>query len=112
MGGQMDPSQAFAQRDAFVQSINAARSPFAEAVGSGYRGPPPQRDLGQLWSQAGDMVKGGWQNPLGYDAMIGRLASQAPGAQVGIAYGDITPDAIGRPLTPERQRLAQRGYIF
>jgi hypothetical protein len=63
-GEQMDPSQAFAQRAAFVQSINDARAPFAEAVGNGYSGPPPQRDFGQMWSQAGDMVAGGWQNPL------------------------------------------------
>ena len=63
-GEQMDPSQAFDQRAAFVQSINDARAPFAEAVGNGYSGPPPQRDFGQMWSQAGDMVAGGWQNPL------------------------------------------------
>jgi hypothetical protein len=78
MGGQMDPSQAFAQRDAFVQSINAARAPLAEAVGNGYRGPPPQRDLGQMWSQAGDMVAGGWQNPHGLDAKMGRHPPQSP----------------------------------
>ena len=80
-GGQMDPSQAFDQRAAFVQSINDARTPFAEAAGNGYRGPPPQRDFGQMWSQAGDMVAGGWQNPLGLDAMMGRLAPQSPAAR-------------------------------
>jgi hypothetical protein len=77
----MDPSQAFDQRAAFVQSINDARTPFAEAAGNGYRGPPPQRDFGQMWSQAGDMVAGGWQNPLGLDAMMGRLAPQSPAAR-------------------------------
>lgn len=115
MGKPMDPSQAFAQRDAFVQSINAARAPLAEAVGRGYRGPPPQRDLGQLWSQAGQMVQDGYQNPFAPSRAMGAVASQAPatryapvrdagprqaGQQVSGGFGvgeRRAPDAPNRP---------------
>jgi len=63
-GQPMDPSQLFAQRDAFVQSINDARAPVAMQAGMGMGGPPPQRDFGRLWDQAGKMSQGGYQNPF------------------------------------------------
>jgi hypothetical protein len=62
-GRQTDPSQGFAQRDAFVQNINQSRSQHAAGWGQGnYRAPP--KNFGAMWGQAGDMAKGGWQNPL------------------------------------------------
>lgn len=60
MGQQMDPSQYYGQRDAFIQNINQARQPFA-------MNPTPQGqqlNFGGMWNQAGDMVANGWQNPL------------------------------------------------
>jgi hypothetical protein len=62
-GRQIDPTQGFAQRGAFVQNINQSRAQHASQWGQGMRRPPP-RGFGGMWGQAGDMAKSGWQNPL------------------------------------------------
>ena len=62
-GKQVDLSQAYGQRDAFVQSINNFKAPYAAQFPM-TGAPPPKMPVNQLWGQAGDMVQGGWQNPL------------------------------------------------
>lgn len=60
MGQPVDPGQFYGQRDAFINNINQARQSFAQ-------NPTPQGqqlDFPGLWSQAGNMVQQGWQNPL------------------------------------------------
>lgn len=68
-GQQSDPSQFYAQRDAFIQRLNDERG--RQAAQAGVYGPgetprfyQPSRDFGALWGQAGDMVSNGWTNPL------------------------------------------------
>lgn len=60
MGQPVDPGQFYGQRDAFIQNINQAKQPFAMNPAAGR----PKMDFGGMWNQAGDMVQGGWQNPL------------------------------------------------
>lgn len=60
MGQPVDPAQFYGQRDAFIQNINQAKQPFAMNPAAGR----PLMDFGNMWNQAGDMVQGGWQNPL------------------------------------------------
>lgn len=55
------PGQYIAQRDAFIQRINEARRPLSSQNSQQMR---PNRDYRAMWSQAGDMVAGGWKNPL------------------------------------------------
>lgn len=76
-GRQADPTQLFAQRDAFVQSINNARAPFAMAVGQGTATAPQQLDFQQLWGQAGDMAQGGFSNPFAQQQYSQPRPSQA-----------------------------------
>jgi hypothetical protein len=68
-GQQSDPSQFYAQRDAFIQRLNDERG--RQAAQAGVYGPgetprfyQPSRDFGALWGQAGDMASNGWTNPL------------------------------------------------
>lgn len=68
-GSQFSPQQFYPQRDAFIQRLNEERG--RQAAQSGVYGPgqapqfyQPSRDFGALWGQAGDMVRGGWTNPL------------------------------------------------
>lgn len=105
-GKQAEPSQLFAQRDAFVQSINDARAPLALRAGMGIGGPPPQRDFGRMWGRAGDMVSQGWQNPLtgllgGGNAMLGPTPPAStmmpPGARAaGPSQRAVAPVGFGR----------------
>jgi len=59
MGGQSDQPN-FAQRDAFIQNINNQMTPYMTGQASG----PPQFNFNQAWSNAGQMVNDGWQNPF------------------------------------------------
>lgn len=59
-GQQYDPGQFIQQRDAFISTINQARQPFAMDPSQGQQ----PMDFGGMWSQSGDMVANGWQNPL------------------------------------------------
>jgi hypothetical protein len=68
-GSVMSPQQNMAQRDAFIQRLNDARTPVAAAAGVYNQGmaptpPPLNRDFASMWSQAGNMVANGWTNPL------------------------------------------------
>ena len=54
IGGGYSDEPNFGQRDAFISQINSK-------IG---RGGPANMDFGKMWSNAGDMVKSGWQNPL------------------------------------------------
>jgi hypothetical protein len=68
-GRSYDPKQFFAQRDAFIQRLNEERGRQSAQSGVYGRGEAPQfyqpsRDFGAMWGQAGDMVRGGWANPL------------------------------------------------
>jgi hypothetical protein len=59
MGGQYDQPN-FAQRDAFIQQINNQMTPYMTGQATGV----PQFNFNQAWSQAGQMVNDGWQNPF------------------------------------------------
>lgn len=59
-----DQSQALAQREAFVNNIVNSRSGQALAWGAG-NAQAPSRNFGEMFDRAGDMVQGGWRNPLG-----------------------------------------------
>jgi hypothetical protein len=59
MGGQYEQPN-FAQRDAFIQNINNQMAPYMTGQASG----PPQFNFNQAWSNAGQMVNDGWQNPF------------------------------------------------
>lgn len=59
MGGQYEQPN-FAQRDAFIQNINNQMTPYMTGQASG----APQFNFSQAWSQAGQMVNDGWQNPF------------------------------------------------
>lgn len=54
IGGGYSDEPNFGQRDAFISQINSRMG----------RGGPANMDFGKMWSNAGDMVKSGWQNPL------------------------------------------------
>jgi len=70
--GQMEPNQFYRQRDAFIQSANdqAGRSMATGGVYGGQGAPPAswgqpmQFNPNQMWSQAGQMVQDGYQNPF------------------------------------------------
>lgn len=87
------PSQAFAQRDALIDRINAAKAPMFAGAGTylGEGAPPPTwgqkppLDFNTLMRQANDMVAGGWQNPF---------AQQPAGLTMAPPMGDITPEAM------------------
>lgn len=70
-GQRMDPGQFYAQRDALIQLLNddnaryQRQSGAGAGPGSGFKKP----DFAALWSQAGNMVKQGWQNP--FSGLIG-----------------------------------------
>lgn len=86
MGQQMEPGQFYGQRDAFISNINEARQPFAMNPSAGR----PQMDFGSMWSQAGDMVQDGWQNPLA------GLMGQQPQGRVRAGYqGQLPPPPPG-----------------
>jgi len=59
VGGQYE-QPSFAQRDAFIQNINNQMAPYMAGQASG----PPQFNFNQAWSNAGQMVNDGWQNPF------------------------------------------------
>jgi hypothetical protein len=70
--GQMDPSQFYKQRDAFIQTVNdkMGRQMAGGGIYQGRGAPPksfgapPQFNVSQMWANAGGMVRDGWQNPL------------------------------------------------
>lgn len=59
-----NPGDYWNKVGAFVNNINEDRSQLSAQSGQ-RSGPPPARDLGGAWDRAGEMVKGGWQNPFG-----------------------------------------------
>lgn len=62
--GTVSGNPNYTQRDAFINNIN---NQLGMQQMQGFNTPrpaPPQLDFGQLWSQAGDMARGGWTNPL------------------------------------------------
>lgn len=62
--GRVTDSPNYNQRDAFISNIN---NQLGMQQMQGFNTPrpaPPQLDFNQLWSQAGDMARGGWTNPL------------------------------------------------
>jgi len=61
--GQMDPSQYYQQRDAFIQSAHNQMGQYNP--GGQLAGQAPQWNPQQMWGQAGQMVQRGWQNPMG-----------------------------------------------
>jgi hypothetical protein len=58
-GGQSATPQ-FAQRDALIQRLNDTMLPYQLGQATGR----PQFNMPALWSQAGQMVQNGWQNPF------------------------------------------------
>lgn len=80
--GQMEPSQFYRQRDAFIQTANNQAGQLMASAGTytGEGAPPaawgqaPQYNAGDMWSQAGRMVEDGWQNPFAMEA----LSRQSP----------------------------------
>jgi len=58
--GSVSDTPNYAQRDAFIQNINDAMTPYYTGQATGV----PQFDLQSMWGKAGDMVNQGWQNPF------------------------------------------------
>ena len=98
--GQMEPTQFYRQRDAFIQSANdqAGRSMANAGTYQGQGRPPAswgrptQYNPQQMWSQSGQMVQQGWQNPYSQDAgqRIRGIVNPTGGQQPrGRAWGDI-----------------------
>jgi len=58
-GGQFSSPQT-GQVDAFIQRLNDSMAPYQMGMASGR----PSFDINSLWSQAGNMVQSGWQNPF------------------------------------------------
>lgn len=105
MGQQMDPSQYYGQRDAFIQNINQARQPFA-------MNPTPQGqqlNFGGMWNQAGDMVANGWQNPLAGLLGGGSPSPQGPAPSDGAPLPPGTRIPYGLGSSRPRDRRAGRG---
>lgn len=60
-GRSYEPGAYINQRDAFIQTLNDSRRRMSSQNTQQMQ---PNRDYRAMWSQAGDMVRGGWQNPL------------------------------------------------
>jgi hypothetical protein len=79
--GSTSSTPQFGVRDAFIQNINGAISPFAANPSLA----PPQLDLQALYGNAQDMVANGWQNPFTQ------------------AFQPSTPQYSGLPTAPSPQ---------
>jgi hypothetical protein len=72
LGGGYGSTPNFGQRDAFVSNINDTMAGYQANQGTylGAGAPPPtwgqtpQFNFPAMWQQAGNMVQGGWKNPL------------------------------------------------
>lgn len=93
----MSQGQFHQQRDALIQLLNDDNARYQMQSGTGDSfGPAPQApDIQSLWRQAGDMVAGGWRNPL-----LGGMA------------GDVHPSAMGRNLQSPYPRGPNGGAIL
>jgi hypothetical protein len=90
VGGQYEQPN-FAQRDAFIQNINNQMAPYMTGQASG----PPQFNFNQAWSNAGQMVNDGWQNPFTAVSQQSFPSQyQAPAPPVLLAAPPSTPPGI------------------
>lgn len=112
-GGQQfgNANDAFAMRDAMVQSINNAKGAHAQNWGSGNIG-PANLDMNGLMKQAGDMVQGGWANPFAQQP-AGIMAGPQREAQLArdyAQYGINTQDPAFRQFSDQyaKQEMANR----
>ena len=97
MGGQYDQPN-FAQRDAFIQQINNQMTPYMTGQATGV----PQFNFNQAWSQAGQMVNDGWQNPftaVSQQSFPSQYQTQQPSA-LRAAPPSNTPPARPAPPPP------------
>jgi hypothetical protein len=94
--GSMDPTAFYAQRDALISKLNDYSNGYAMKSGvsmDGSFGPAPVApNFQDMWSQAGDMVKGGWQNPF--------AAPQTPGILSKDSYGTALGEFGNAPMQP------------
>jgi hypothetical protein len=101
--GSMDPSQFYAQRDALISKLNDYSNGYAMQSGTsmdGSFGPAPVApNFQNMWSQAGDMVKGGWQNPFAAPQTSGILSQDAYGTGLG-EFGNTPMQPYGGSPQP------------
>jgi hypothetical protein len=101
--GTMDPTQFYAQRDALISKLNDYSNGYAMQSGTsmnGSFGPAPVApNFQDMWSQAGDMVKGGWQNPFAAPQTSGILSQDAYGTGLG-EFGNTPMQPYGGSPQP------------
>jgi hypothetical protein len=108
MGGQYEQPN-FAQRDAFIQNINNQMAPYMTGQASG----APQFNFNQAWSNAGQMVNDGWQNPFAavsqqsFPSQYQGLSMAGPGVQ---GFPDPPQESQENFQPPRQANQAARPY--